>query len=78
MPVFILFFSFIVASIVGIILSSIFSVNGIQPDWIQPIFLGIIATGVITAAITKENLCSLCSFISSKIKRLQFCKCQHA
>jgi len=76
MPVFILFISLIVASIVGITLSTLFSVNGISPEWIHSVFLSIIGAGVLAAAITKEHLCRLCSFIS--IKRVNFCQCQHS
>ncbi len=75
MPVFILFVSLILASVVGIILDSFFNVNGTSPDWVHNIFLSIIGTGVIAAAITKEQLCKLCSFTA--IKKLKFCQCQH-
>jgi len=76
MPVFILFLSLIVASIVGITLSTLFNDNGRSPEWIHTVFLSIIGSGVLVAAVTKEQLCNLCSFIS--IKRLHLCQCQHS
>lgn len=76
MPVFTLFFSLIVASIVGITLSTLFNDQGRSPEWIHTVFLAIIGAGILSAAVTKEQLCKLCTFIS--IKRLNFCQCQHS
>ncbi len=76
MPVFTLFFSLILASIVGIILSTVFNENGHSPEWINQVFLSIIGAGVLAAAITKKQLCKICALIS--FKKVHLCQCQHS
>lgn len=76
MPIFTIFFSLIIASIVSILLTSLFNENGQNTEWIHNIFLSIIGAGVISSAVTKKNLCKLCSLIS--IKRYNICQCQHS
>lgn len=74
MPILTLFFSLIIASIVGIILSTLFNDNGQSPAWVHQVFLSIIGAGVIAAAITKEQLCKLCRFLA--LKHINICPCQ--
>jgi len=69
-----IFISFVVASITGIILSSVMTVNGQTPDWINHVTFSIMAAGVISSFINKSNLNKLCCGVNRLIPKI--CK-QH-